>query len=516
MLRTTTASWMVLVCTLFIILATTGASAERAVVTLFNGAVLRSAPSVDAPVNRVLPQWTYVSRIADHNRYVQVRAEYPDGAVTGFVWYDHIAATTDKVPAGQRMQRWLVELGKPVGAVDGKLGPKSMAAINAYIAERGFPPSTPVDFALHNALAASILEKRSAAIAAEQAAQATKERRTAADLAFSTGQCTAFGEADAHARRNRTVADCERAQAARALVLATRALRCDEAAALAVTQAERQQVADCRLRARRDAVTKELAEALQTLDCTRVEGLAQVLNDRTAAQTCRDRTAAAARKADEDRLRRALAAQDCATVDRLAAALNRPADVRRCKIDKALAANTARAVFLAAGLFDANGDRQAAAELYQAVVERFPEDDLALQAVTRMASLRDMADAERLQQQAAADRAAAERAAAEARQAAERQQAQDAAAQRQRESAAATARQRASACGHVYDGRLFRLTQDKRMMDNAKSFLKTMIAGGLHGNNFIVLRVHPDRGIALVQGRDTGKLHEFPCNAIPR
>lgn len=108
-----------------------------------------------------------------------------------------------------------------------------------------------------------------------------------------------------------------------------------------------------------------------------------------------------------------------------------------CLFNRQIKIGAARDLYLAAAKFDAANERAKARKLYQAIVDRFPNDDLALQSATRLTALADI------------DRRDAE--VAKAKEDADHQRREiEQNARRAAESRAASLR-----CEHVYIGRIF-------------------------------------------------------------
>lgn len=275
---------------------------------------------------------------------------------------------------------------------------------------------------------------------------------------------------------------------------------------------------DCTDQANRRRVMTQLDLALKALDCDSAADLARSisLNTSRLAQ-CR---AQVKRNEDTRVYKLAKDAGDCDTVRGLSSNFNEPQAGPDCELANALKLETPRRMFLAAVQLDTAGDRKRAAELYQAVMSRFPEDDLALDAARRLTALADMEKQERenaaqAAQQAAAIKAAEERAKAaeaaakRAADEAERQRkARDAEARRAEEAnrEAEAARQRAAsqpqrntACDHVYVGRVF---------ETRGGVLRMM-------QSYRVVGVSQHSGMATVTGSG-GYPQEVSCYDIPQ
>lgn len=120
------------------------------------------------------------------------------------------------------------------------------------------------------------------------------------------------------------------------------------------------------------------------------------------------------RKQLEER-KTAAAALECDKVKAIDDAIGADGLLEPCQFNRQLNMGSARELYLAAAKFDAAKERDKAKKLYQAIVDRFHNDDLALQAATRITAIADAERAEESQKAAAktaADAAAAAAAAA--------------------------------------------------------------------------------------------------------
>lgn len=193
---------------------------------------------------------------------------------------------------------------------------------------------------------------------------------------------------------------------------------CDEYAQLlpSVRLANRP-AGDCAQMADKRAAASAFLVALRAQDCDAAALLvAQVSNGESRLQTCR---ANARRAADARALAAALEAGDCDTVRRLAMTVEDAAAGPNCDLAQALASDSPRRMYLAAVQFDTAGDRDRARDIYTAVMTRFPDDDLALDAAKRLTAFADMATMEQRQADQAAQQAAAVKAAEDRARAAE-------------------------------------------------------------------------------------------------
>ncbi|MEM8577031.1 MAG: peptidoglycan-binding protein [Pseudomonadota bacterium] len=336
--------------------------------------------------------------------------------------------------------------------------------------------------------AARRLKGRQAALQkhADQLAEAAAARRADANKLFEAGDCAAFDALDAVDRGGRTVANCEAAAEVKRRDRAVNAALAEGACEAAQSMAEG-------------------ASAFKA-------GITKCYADRKRAE-------------DEARFASAVSDGDCALVAELEGPLGKDGAADTCRFNAAMTAPTARRMYLAAARYDASDDRARAKLLYLGIMDRFPDDDLALDAATRLTSLNDLERTEkeraemearmkRLQREAKDAQRAAEaarkraedaqaRAAARAREAQRQADAQRLAAERQRAAA--------STCGHVWEGKRVRITG--KLPQTTKQALGFILQGGLYGSNFEVLG--KGRTQATLRSLDTGRTFNLPCRNIP-
>ena len=146
--------------------------------------------------------------------------------------------------------------------------------------------------------------------------------------------------------------------------------------------------------------------ALRAMDCEESRALhtAYDVGSRSDISKClRQRQ----RRDDLLAFSKALKAEDCDAIEALEGRVGREGAGAECKLKLALASDSPRRMFLSAVKFDTNGAFEEAKQSYEAIMERFPEDDVALQAATRVVALTDQlrnrqkADQEALKTQAA-------------------------------------------------------------------------------------------------------------------
>lgn len=251
--------------------------------------------------------------------------------------------------------------------------------------------------------------------------------------------------------------------------------------------------------AERRALERQYRSALDTLDCDAAAGLATRLGRKV--QQAEDRR----------RFDAALAAGDCEALRTLAPAVNKPQAGADCDLAAALRADSPRRMFLAAVRFGTAGDLPRAQQIYDAVMAKFPGDDLTLDAARRLTQLADMD-----KQKAAADaQAAAVKAAEEGAKAADEAERQrkareeearraDAALREAEAAAAAAARQqpaRNTACDHVYVGKEFQW-ETRGILGKRTAYIQ-------------VIGVSQFSGRATVRDKHIGSTRETRCGGIP-
>ena len=152
-------------------------------------------------------------------------------------------------------------------------------------------------------------------------------------------------------------------------------------------EAERQQT---------DALVTERTAALERSDCDRVQALDTQIGSGAQHGACVAKVAQAKRDADQY-ARNALIAErkaaigglSCDAVKALDAKIGDGDNYSPCTFQSVLKSGTARELFLSAAKYDADRDRAPAKQLYRAIVDRFPQDDLAIKAAERMTTISD-------------------------------------------------------------------------------------------------------------------------------
>lgn len=217
-------------------------------------------------------------------------------------------------------------------------------------------------------------------------------------------------------------------------------------------------------------------------------------------------------------------ARNCAKVAELQTIFGESDAAAQCSFEAALESESARKMFFAAVKFDSAKDRPRAKQLYTTIMDRFPEDDLAIQAASRLTTINDLEIMEQTQAeneaalkaaQQAVEKANADKARAqsEARKAAEQSRKDAAAARRAAEAANERARaaeqraqqaqrqqqQRNTACDHVYVGKEF----------EARGGVLALT------QRYIVMGVSHRAGLATIRGKHSDYRQEVSCYDIP-
>ncbi len=326
------------------------------------------------------------------------------------------------------------------------------------------------------ALLGTATSRRKKAEATARAEQRAFDRAVAeADQLFDAGSCVAFSQVDADYRQDRTQADCD-------------------------------------AHARETAQRAEIETALSAFDCDGASALASgVAGYENRIAECR---ATKERRANEARFATAMEAGDCTLVGELEQALGRSGSVDVCRFNAAMTADTAKKMFIAAARYDAGNDRARAKLIYTEILDRFPEDDISLQAAVRLTALNDLERSEQARREMEAEMARLKREAEEAQRKAEearRAAAQAQAAAQRRAAADARAKPVRSPCAHVYRGKRVQIIPDAP--NNAKQALGFIFQGGLYGTNFEVTGV--GRSEATLYSLDTGRSFQMPCGQVP-
>lgn len=272
---------------------------------------------------------------------------------------------------------------------------------------------------------------------------------------------------------------------------------------------------------------KKIAEtyklALKELRCDDAVAIGATLDSRSSLEerTCRQN---ATKKANKDRFTTAMAQNDCETIAELQSEMKEPDAAANCALKVGMEAETARKMYFAAVKFDTSKDRVRAKLLYTEVMNRFSDDDLAIDSANRLTQLNDLEIMEQTQAeneaalkaaqaalaQANADKAKAEREAAKAAEQARREAEQarreaDARA-REAERRAAEARAQANrqlsrntACDHVYVGKEFEARGGVLRLKN----------------RYVVVGVSGRSSLATIRSKYSDYRQEVSCYDIP-
>ncbi|MEM8980727.1 MAG: peptidoglycan-binding protein [Pseudomonadota bacterium] len=290
--------------------------------------------------------------------------------------------------------------------------------------------------------------------------------KTSAKTLFDQRDCAGFAQTDPAHRDGRTVEACEDLQ-------------------------------------RAEQLAAEIKTALSQGDCARAAELDA--NDQAFGAEI------AQCKADaEERFLRAVFAQaqadgDCSKLSELERRLGEKGAASACKFNTALGSDSARRMYLAAAGYDAANERARARLLYTTLMEKFPEDDLALQAAMRLTALNDIARSEKAQAAMEAEVAKLRKKAADAKRAAERARKDAANAQRVR---VQQAQKPPSPCRHLAAGQGIRYT-----IPSSGAF-DAFIKFSDYGSEFVILNLNHHTGWAHLRSLGTGKLLDVRCSNL--
>lgn len=182
--------------------------------------------------------------------------------------------------------------------------------------------------------------------------------------------------------------------------------RCDEFEALAGDlKPEHQPELSCAENREKNLQQQAFDSAIDGLDC---DVASQIFEQSSVGSTdriqqCHDLVE---RNAQMVQFNAAVSAFDCDVVENLEGKLERLGASDICKRDKSLASGSPRQMFITGVQFDTAGNTEFAVSIYEEVMSRFPEDDMALQAAARIMVISDremMAEAQVEREQAALD-----------------------------------------------------------------------------------------------------------------
>lgn len=331
-------------------------SAEQLAVALDRSAVVRSTGTTDGFEVTRLPPGAIVEFVAWHNSYKRVRMVRVSGEIRGYMWHTHLKASQlSKRDIVRKIQENLSRLGYNVGVADGLAGAKTTAAMKSFFTANEISAQPVASVAVLNELLIinfqENLEAENRAITKEAEQRKIRAELAQADNAFRIENCEKFSTFSLKARRGRDQTDCKNAILKRELIASFKA-------ALSNAQCQDAQKIALKLGSHSNEVK----------NCFRVEEERQL----------------------REQFSIALANQDCELVRTLEISLKRTGSHEACKFSVAMSAKTARQMFLAAGKYDAGNERAKAKLLYTEIVDQFADDDLALQAVTRLTALNDL------------------------------------------------------------------------------------------------------------------------------
>ncbi len=152
-------------------------------------------------------------------------------------------------------------------------------------------------------------------------------------------------------------------------------------------EAERQQ---------KEALVGQRTSALEKTDCDRVKALDAEIGANALHGTCVAKVEQAKRQAAEiernallSERKAAIDGGSCDIVKALDAKIGDGDNYSKCNFQSVLKSGTARDLYLTGAKHDADRDRTSAKQLYRALVDRFPQDDLAIKAAERLTTISD-------------------------------------------------------------------------------------------------------------------------------
>lgn len=178
-------------------------------------------------------------------------------------------------------------------------------------------------------------------------------------------------------------------------------LDCDRVRALDTEIGDAPRHDECVAKAAQAERTRELARlatdriaALNAGDCERVKGLDAEIGSGDVHASCVAKAEQAKRTAELNQLtadrQAAFARFDCAAVKELDTKIGSGELFDSCNIENLIKSGSARDLYLAAAKSDADRKLAEARKYYRAIVDRHPQDDLAIKAAERMTALSDL------------------------------------------------------------------------------------------------------------------------------
>ncbi len=149
-------------------------------------------------------------------------------------------------------------------------------------------------------------------------------------------------------------------------------------------------------RRQKEALVGERTAALETTDCEHVKALDAAIGANPLHGTCVAKAEQAKRHAAEiernaliSERKAAIDGSSCDIVKALDAKLGDGDNFSKCNFQAVLKSGSARDLYLTAARHDADRDRTSAKQLYRALMDRFPQDDLAIKAAERLTTISD-------------------------------------------------------------------------------------------------------------------------------
>ncbi|MCB1405576.1 MAG: SEL1-like repeat protein [Rhodobacteraceae bacterium] len=285
------------------------------------------------------------------------------------------------------------------------MGPRTEAAIRAFREASGIPEPFSDPWCLNAVLSrlhtlsirtnttpeAAVLE---AAIEDLLTPETLRRQRRLAANWFEERNCEALRGLPAEALGDLTLENCVQARTREQQEqLAARYFQQRDCSALAQVPAAfhgENAPAACLALFERETNLDGFRAAIRGDDCDEADRLRRVLGPHAPTRAavlvgvCRDTVQ---RASDETALEDAIAAGDCDAIAPLEDRLGRTGAGAECRFNALLTTGTAREMLLAAALLEADQEPVRAIAVYRAMIQRFPQDDLALQAAQRLTAL---------------------------------------------------------------------------------------------------------------------------------
>ena len=280
--------------------------------------------------------------------------------------------------------------------------------------------------------------------------------------------------------------------------------RCDELGNIAEAYRKDFSVSQCTTMRALEKDTRLFRQAISNQNCDAAAAISAKIN-KFANEVVKCR-AAVQRQAAEEALAFALASNDCQAIKSLEASLGLGGGFETCQFSIAMASETAREMFFAASKYELGNDVARAKLVYSELMERFPEDRFAEDAITRLVLLNDMERSDKARREMEAEMARLKREAEAAQRKAEE-------ARRQAERARAEAERRAAASVPRRTGPCARFSVGYFYTYGVQAFGLNLPQGDAR-----VIELNYNTGMALVQflpAASSSYTQQVRCSNIP-